>query len=109
MACAKKHFIKDRKIFSTTEFEIKELEKGCSIYEVVKIINSRSLFIDSHIERLNNSAKLHNKIIWISKQEIKNRVNKLIEINQVEKGRLKFAFRFYNNQNIFFLFFLKRY
>ncbi len=107
MACTKKYFITDNKIQKTENFTITEFEKGESLYEVIKVINGKSLFIKDHIERLHNSAKIRNKEIWLSDVVIIEKVDKLIEINTVSEGRLKFVFRYYKGENKFVCFFLK--
>ena len=85
-----------------------ELKKGISLYEVVKIIDSKALFLDGHIKRLHNSVKLKNLKIWLTDAQITERINKLIEVNKVKQGRLKFVFRFYNDKNMFLCFFLNK-
>ncbi len=107
MACVKNFFLENENIVSTDKFDISEFEKGTALYEVVKIVNSKALFLGEHIERLKKSAKIKNKKLWLSDNEIIERINKIIHINNVDFGRLKFVFRFLENQNKFFSFFIE--
>ena len=108
MACTAEYFLIDAKIFPTKEFEISELEKGISIYEVVKLINGTPLFLDDHLKRLHYSAKIKRKSIWVNNEYIEKQVFKIIKINSVINGRLKFALRFHKSGNKLICFFLEK-
>ena len=47
-----------------------ELREGESIYEVIRIIDGVPLFLESHLKRFFNSAKLINKPMLLSVDEI---------------------------------------
>lgn len=100
-------FIEDDNVFPTEKFKISELEKGISIYEVVKIINNVPLFFEEHIERLHKSAKIKNLRIWLDDDYILKSVQKIININEIKNGRLKFALRYHYSGNKLFCFFLE--
>ncbi len=102
-----KYFISGNDIIETENFDIKELEIGFSVYEVVKIIGGIPLFFEDHLRRLYQSAKLINTEIPFKEEEIKEAVNKLIQINTINEGRLKFAVRFHKSENKLICFFLK--
>ena len=108
MACTELFYMADDELIKTSLFDIQELEKGKSIYEVIKIINGKGLFIQEHIVRLHNSALLIDKKIWLSDKEIIEKVNKIVIINKLRTGRLKFVFRFYKNKDKFISFFLNK-
>ncbi len=99
-------FISNNKLIKTDLFDISELEKGFSVYEVVKIVKGIPLFFEDHLKRLHNSAELKNKKIPFSDSEIKRNVLKLIEVNKIYDGRLKFAIRFYQSSNKLICFYL---
>jgi len=101
-----KYFISNSKLIKTGFFDIKELEKGFSIYEVVKIVNDIPLFLEDHLERIHSSAKLKDKKVPFSDSEIKENIFKLIEKNQIHDGRLKFAVRFSESEDKLICFFL---
>ena len=49
MACIAKYFLIDDQVHETENFNISFLEKGFTIYEVVKLINGFPLFFEDHI------------------------------------------------------------
>ena len=106
MACTKKYFISGEQILNTELFNITDFDKGKSLYEVVKVTEGKALFSDAHIKRLRHSANISNKMITYSDKKIYTQIQKLIEINKVQTGRLKFLFRYTKNQSKFFSFFL---
>ncbi len=99
-------FISDNNIISTRLFDIKELEKGFSIYEVIKISKGIPLFFENHLKRLHNSAKLKKVKINYGENEIKTQIYRLIDINKINEGRLKFAVRFHKSGDKLIIFFL---
>lgn len=101
-----KYFISDNQIIKTELFDIKELEKGFSVYEVVKITRGIPIFLEDHLERLHYSAHLKFKKISFSNLEIKENIKKLIEINNIKEGRLKFLIRYHSSGNKLISFFL---
>jgi len=68
------------------------------IYEVVRIINKKVLFFDEHIERIQKSAEIVGKLLFLTKSEIKKKINELIETSQREIGNIKFIFEFHENE-----------
>lgn len=101
-----KYFISGNQIIKTELFDIKELEKGFSIYEVVKITKGIPVFIEDHLERFHHSAKLKLKKIYFSNSEIEGNIKKLIKINNINEGRLKFLIHYHSSGNKLILFFL---
>ena len=101
-----KYFVVNNEFIKSELFDISELEKGFSVYEVVKIEKGIPLFFEDHLKRLHHSAKLKNKNIPFSDSEIKKNVFNLIDINKIKEGRLKFAVRFYQSDNKLICFFL---
>lgn len=97
------YYIENGEIKNTNSF-IKE-EKGKVIYEVIKIINGRPLFLEEHIRRFNDSFNLLNINYIYSYNEIKGFIKELIEINKVESGNIKITFNTFNE--IIKLFFIK--
>ena len=102
-----KYFISGNAVIETVNFDIQELEIGFSVYEVVKIIGGIPLFFEEHLRRLYQSARLKNTKITFKEEEIKETVYKLIQINTIQEGRLKFAVRFHKSGNKLICFFLK--
>ncbi len=68
------------------------LKSGISIYEVMRCINGKELFLDEHLERLENSSKKLKFDIWHRKSEIVEAINTLKEINDVRNGNIEIIF-----------------
>ena len=59
---------------------------GDSIYEVLTTIKGTPLFFDEHWDRFNNSAKLINLDIKISKEELFFEINKLFLVDSLPRN-----------------------
>lgn len=60
-----------------------------AVFEGIRIYNGKSLFINDHVERLLNSAKLMHLKIRIEKNEIVKICNEIIKINNLHNGYLR--------------------
>lgn len=108
MECFNEFFIENEKIKERDSFEESFLKEGKSLYEVIRIIDGAPLFLKSHLERFYNSAKLEGLNLWLDEEEIKENINRLIEINKVSIGNIKLVFNFNKGKNNNFLcYFLK--
>ncbi len=108
MECFNEFFIENEKIKEKGSFEESFLKEGKSLYEVIRIIDGAPLFLKSHLERFYNSAKLEGLNLWLAEEEIKENINRLIEINKVSIGNIKLVFNFNKGKNNNFLcYFLK--
>ncbi|WP_434303315.1 aminotransferase class IV [Clostridium botulinum] len=108
MECFNEFFIENEKIKERDSFEESFLKEGKSLYEVIRIIDEAPLFLKSHLERFYNSAKLEGLNLWLDEEEIKENINRLIEINKVSIGNIKLVFNFNKGKNNNFLcYFLK--
>ncbi|EDU36097.1 aminotransferase class IV [Clostridium sporogenes] len=108
MECFNEFFIENEKIKERGSFEESFLKEGKSLYEVIRIIDGAPLFLKSHLERFYNSAKLEGLNLWLDEEEIKENINRLIEINKVSIGNIKLVFNFNKGKNNNFLcYFLK--
>ncbi|APH14981.1 aminotransferase class IV family protein [Clostridium sporogenes] len=108
MECFNEFFIENEKIKERDSFEESFLKEGKSLYEVIRIIGGAPLFLKSHLERFYNSAKLEGLNLWLDEEEIKEKINRLIEINKVSIGNIKLVFNFNKGKNNNFLcYFLK--
>lgn len=94
MGMCKKHFILNDGVKDEKEFDENLLKDGKCLYEVIKVYKGVPLFLEKHLERLRNSAKLVNLNIWLSDEQIKNSINNIIDVTSVEKGSLKFVLNF---------------
>lgn len=103
--CLHKYFILNNQVKNYDEFDDGLLKSGKSLYEVIRIIEKKPLFLQKHLERLKNSARLINVQLWITEDEIKEKIEQLIEKNDVSIGNVKLVFNI--NNKMFLAYFIK--
>ena len=59
------------------------VQRGYGIFDYLRVSNNKPLFIEAHLDRLFNSAKIMHISIALSKEEIKKIVFELIEKNNI--------------------------
>ena len=92
--CVNKYFIFNNEKRSCEQFEDNLLKNGKSLYEVIRIIDGKPLFLQRHLNRLENSAKLADVNIWVSEYDIKAKLRELVRINDTKIGNVKVIFKF---------------
>ncbi len=95
--CFNKYFIFNTDIKTYDQFNEIILSKGKTLYEVIRIIDGKPLFLQQHLNRIENSAKLTKLNLWITKDEIKEKIMQLIKVNDINIGNIKFLFNFEEN------------
>ncbi|MCU4173540.1 aminotransferase class IV [Carboxylicivirga sp. N1Y90] len=91
------YFYQDRTLKSVDFFNGEYDDKDMSIYEVFRIEDSRPLFIEDHLLRLEHSLKVANKVNWKKHNQLLNAIKTLISANTIVNGNIKLDFRFFNN------------
>lgn len=103
--CLHQYFVFNDEVKSCNEFDDDLLKSGKSLYEVIRIIEGKELFLQRHLERLNSSAKLTNTELWIAEDDIKEKIKKLIEKNNINIGNIKLVFNV--DRKMFLAYFIK--
>ncbi|MBP2033233.1 branched-chain amino acid aminotransferase [Clostridium algifaecis] len=104
--CTNEFFMLNDDIKHSHEFNDKEIKTGRSLYEVIRIIDAKPLFLEKHMARMKNSAKVANLKLWLSIEKVKKNILKLIEVNNINIGNIKIVFNF-NDENNFFAYFIE--
>lgn len=104
--CINEYFIYDNEVKNCNEFGDELLNEGKVLYEVIRIIDGKPLFLQRHLKRLENSAKLTNLKLWLSELRLKEKIDELIKVNHISNGNVKFIFKF-SNVNEFAAYFVK--
>jgi D-alanine transaminase/branched-chain amino acid aminotransferase len=65
------------------------IQRGYGIFDFLKIINNRPIFIDDHLNRFYNSAQQMNLEIGMEKTELKEAVNQLMGKNDLPNSAIK--------------------
>lgn len=102
--CFRSFFIINGEVKECSKFDDSLVNSGKTIYEVIRIIDGVPLFLDHHIKRFKNSAALMNKEITLTEIEIKDYLHKLVEINKIFQGNIKFICN-YTEDNTDYLFY----
>lgn len=99
-------FIKNNKIKPCEDFNEQILNQGTSVYDVLRVMQGRSLFLEEHLNRLYKSASHIGQHIWLSQDEIGNQIDQLIQLNGVDEGNIKIIFNYFRKERNFFCYFI---
>jgi len=89
-----KYFLRGNDLREDYEFDNSFLSKGNNFYEVVRIKDSVVLFLEDHLNRLEESARKSNLRPFVTAAEMKKLLFRLIRANKMTSGNLKFVFHF---------------
>ncbi|WP_373899613.1 aminotransferase class IV [Haloimpatiens sp. FM7315] len=106
MECVEDYFIFNGEIKSTLEFDDKYVKVGEVLYEVIRVIKGEPLYLEEHLRRLDNTAKITNRNLWLNSSQIEAAIYKLINKSKVDYGNIKIIFNF-NDMNNFLIYFLE--
>jgi branched-chain amino acid aminotransferase len=101
----------DLLIYNGLEMNSSELDSSVyysdySIYEVVRVIDRRAIFLDDHLERLKNSVKASSKNMLLEISDINVAVNKLIGKVNLKNGNIKISFNYTSEANYSLIYFI---
>lgn len=77
-----------------------------SIYEVVRVIDRKAIFLEDHLERLENSVEACSKNMLLDISEISIAINKLIDKVIVDDGNIKISFNYTPEGNYSLVYFI---
>ena len=97
-------FLINNYIRTSTRFNPIFLKKGINLYEVVRVIRGKVLFLEDHYDRVKNSADLSGLKLFYDQNTLRENLKKLINSNKLNFGNIKFVFHFENDEknNYFF-------
>ncbi|NFF81690.1 aminotransferase class IV [Clostridium botulinum] len=78
---------------------------GKIIYEVLRIINGKPLFLENHLLRMENSFKLINIDYCLDNLKIRRDIEELVRVNDKFEGNIKLTYNI--NEKIMRIFFIK--
>jgi len=88
--CLLNYFVLNNELKSTCDFNPAPLIKGDGVYEVLRIIGQKPLFLEEHIERFSQSMRLAGLASDLSVRQINIRIKVLIESNKLKNGNIRF-------------------
>lgn len=86
-----RYYIQNGKVAETHAFQP---NSGIEIYEVVRVMKRVPLFIEDHLKRFFHSAWLCHLEIPLEEESIASMLQKLIAVNGVEEGNIRFSYCF---------------
>lgn len=92
MEAVNRFFIEDGHLDSTKNFNDEGNDKDKVIYEVMRIINGKPLFLEAHLKRMEKSFELMKKGFSYEYNKIGEYVEKVICANDRKDGNLKITF-----------------
>ncbi len=87
--CIHHKFILDGEIVDCEMFNPAMIDVGTSIYEVVRVMKGKILFIHDHLERLQQSARLAGFTVWYSPDSLQVMISHLPALNGIMEGNIK--------------------
>lgn len=97
-----KYFMQNGKLTKIAELE--ENKAGKTIYEVIKIINEKPLFIEDHYKRMKYSFELNELELEVKFDELVKQINMLVKENKRKEGNIKITYNVSDKEfDIFFI------
>ncbi|MBS4058495.1 MAG: aminotransferase class IV family protein [Bacteroidales bacterium] len=91
--CLHPVFILNDELKSSCDFPADALAAEGYIYEVMRVIEGKPLFVEDHLKRLATSFLLANVRMPITVETIQSRISTLIAANQVSSGNIKLVLK----------------
>ena len=88
-------------------FDDNILRRKGIVYEVIRVIDGVPLFLEKHLERMNNSFSLINKEMKYDKEEIKEQIETLIKEVNVFEGNIKLLMDSESDERNLLVYFVK--
>ena len=101
--CINNKFILDGQVVDCEQFRADLINKGISLYEVIRVTKNRFLFAEDHLKRLLNSASLACLELWYSEDEITGFIGNLPLLNNTSEGNVKIVFNFLDRKKNHFI------
>lgn len=105
--CAQYKFIHNCKLKDSKDFENDFFRKGLSLYEVMRVVESKPVFLEDHLVRLQKSAKKIGQFIWLNYSELIEKIKLVILKNGVVEGNIKIVFNIHENNRNFYCYFVQ--
>lgn len=100
--------VMDGRIISKEETE-KNLSQGQGeIYEVIRVMEKRPIFLREHFDRMNESIRLSGRGTGLAYDDFKSSIDLLIRENTFDNCNIRVSY-FYNNEPLSLFYFIKSY
>jgi len=92
--CIHNKYILNGNLHDCSSFDPCHLDEGISVYEVIRVINGRLLFLEDHYERLKTSLSLTGHSYTPDLTEFVRLLHLLLEANKFAEGNIKIVINF---------------
>lgn len=101
--CLLSYYLHNKEVKSSCDFNLTINSNTFGVYEVIRVIDGKPLYLEDHIDRFYNSCKISNINTGITHSQIKKRIQVLIELNSISIGNIKWAIIVENSQYDFYI------
>lgn len=101
--CLLSYYLHNKEVKSSCDFNLTINSDTIGVYEVIRVIDGKPLYLENHTDRFFTSCKLSNIYTDITIRQIKKRIQVLIELNSLSNGNIKWAFIVENNHQDFYV------
>lgn len=98
--CLHRYFIDQDEIKSTCDFIPSKYIELLPVYEVIRIIDGKPLFLSEHLQRLEQSMTLLNFPLLISRARLHSAIQAIISTNAVDFGNIRIHIGIGDKNNI---------
>lgn len=100
---AGKFFLKNDSLNPAVDFSREFLRTGINVYEVVRIIHSKPLFLEDHCKRFSNSLKGKGVDFDCGAPRLRMNLERLINENKLAEGNIKIVYHFKPEEESFLI------
>lgn len=86
--CIQPYYLHNGEVLACDSFDIQLINEGISVYEVVRLMDTKLLFLEDHLKRLFSSIELAG-LHPIPEEIIRSNLRKLLSVNPVKVGNIK--------------------
>lgn len=87
--CLHRFFVDADEIKSTCDFIPSKYQDHLPVYEVIRVIDGKPLFLNDHLLRLEDSMRILKFPLLLSRQQLHKALQSLIQINAVDVGNIR--------------------
>ncbi|MCF6170389.1 MAG: aminotransferase class IV [Bacteroidales bacterium] len=90
--CLLNYFIVNNELKSTCDFDPALVKQGNGVYELLRVIGGKPLFLEDHTERFFRSLQLAGLPSGINKRQLNRSLKTLIDSNKLKNGNIRFQY-----------------
>lgn len=105
--CFQYLFLHNDKLKSSENFKDNYLLNGTSLYEVVRVVSGKAIFLCEHYLRLTKSAQKVGLEVTYNYKQLQECIKLLVEKNDCKDGNIKLIFNYNGNYKNFYAYFVR--